>query len=305
MPVADGNDESTKAMPFPEDTAFAHLFRRAIETRGVSLSQLHRRLAAQALPVSLATLSYWRSGARRPEGEQSRAVVHALEEILGLGPGVLVDALGPSRRPGRSPAPGAVFADEHERWTAETLAALDADPADLVREVSSTTVATVGADGALRGFRTRSLHQATTKKPVRTLPMVVPVDPEAPSRPRILAVRGATVAFEFTHPSNAMIGARIELETELRAPETTIVECGLDIPHDYPPQYGVAHGALRRAREMAIWVQFDPAAVPSWVQETEENGEGEREHPRRPVRGTTAHAVRHGFGPGWLSLEWG
>ena len=294
-----------KAMSPREEADFAHLFRRAVETQGVSLSQLHRRLDAQAVPVSLATLSYWRSGARRPEGKQSRAVVHALEEILGLSPGVLVDALGPSRRPGRSPAPGTVFADEHERWIAETLAALDADPPDLVREVSSTTVATVGPDGALRGFRTRSLQQATTSKAVRALPMVVPVDTEAPSRPRILAVRGATVAFEFTHPSNAMIGARIELEAELRAPETTIIECGLDIPHDYPPQYAVAHGTLRRARELAIWVQFDSASVPAWVQETEENGDGEREHPRRPVRGTTAHAVRHGFGPGWLSIEWG
>ncbi|WP_424937014.1 MULTISPECIES: hypothetical protein [Bacteria] len=292
-------------MPLREDTAFAHLFRHAIETQGVSLSQLRRRLAAQAIPISLATLSYWRSGARRPEGEQSRAVVHALEEILGLDPGALVDALGPSRRPGQSPAPGTVFADEHERWTTETLAAIDADPSERIREISSTTVATVGPDGALKSLRTRSLHQATTGKGVRSLAMVIPVDPDTPSRPRILTVRGADVAFEFTHPSNAMIGARIVLETELRAPETAIVEYGFDLPPDYPPQYAAAHGTLRRTRELAIWVQFDPAAVPAWVQETEENGEGERVHPRHPVQGTTAHAIRRSFGPGWLSIEWG
>lgn len=85
-------------------SAFAEAFDAAVADRGVSLSSLHRRLAELATPVSVATLSYWRSGRSVPERATSLAAVGVLEEVLGLGPGALATHLRPVRRtapPGR------------------------------------------------------------------------------------------------------------------------------------------------------------------------------------------------------------
>ena len=57
---------------------FAASFRDAINARGLTLARLHEQLRARGNSVSMATLSYWRSGARRPEGAQSMAALSDL-----------------------------------------------------------------------------------------------------------------------------------------------------------------------------------------------------------------------------------
>src|SRR5690606_34148545 len=80
--------------------SFAEALSAAIRVRGLTLSRLHDRLVARGNPVSMATLSYWRSGARHPEGAQSLAAVTDLEELLDLDRGTLVDRLRPTLRTG-------------------------------------------------------------------------------------------------------------------------------------------------------------------------------------------------------------
>ncbi|MDR6865805.1 hypothetical protein J2Y69_000387 [Microbacterium resistens] len=288
----------------PEDRSFAASLRDAVEASGLSLSHLHRLLRDLGSPVSVSTLSYWRSGARRPEGAHSRVAITELERILGIPAGGLTDLVGMTKRPGQASGPGPAFSDEYETTLAETYAALDADPTTYLREVSSSTLAQVGPDGALRGFRCRMLVQATTKL-VRSVGLVSPVEEGAADQPAFAAIAGGRIAFDYIHPSGTMVGSRVELDAPIGVPDTALIEFELALPDGYPPQYAVAHGATRKAREMVVWVQFDPEALPDWVAEFEEDGDSERDLPRRPLRGTTAHAVRHGFGPGFFGVKWG
>ena len=67
-----------------EPDGFAEALRAAIAARGVSLVWLRDRLAYRGSPVSLTTLSYWRSGDRHPEGAGSYAAIREIENLLGL-----------------------------------------------------------------------------------------------------------------------------------------------------------------------------------------------------------------------------
>ena len=71
-------------------TPFADALRAAIDARGVSLVWLRDRLADLDNPVSVAALSYWRSGRRRPDSGESLAAVRAIETVLDLPPDATV-----------------------------------------------------------------------------------------------------------------------------------------------------------------------------------------------------------------------
>ena len=290
--------------PFADAPRFVAAFRAAIDAGGFSLSELHRRLRDNGNPVSISTLSSWRSGARHPEGAQSRSALADLEGLLGLAPQALSSLMGPGRRAGQAPSPGPIFSDDYERRKTETLAALDGDPPEYLREVSSSTVVQVGAHGGVSRYETRALLQATTAS-VRSIPLLLVVDEDATSEPAPFVSSGGLITRTFTHPDGGMIGARIELERPVNSPNTVILEYGFTVPDDYPPQRSVTHGTIRRSREMILWVQFTADAVPDWVNEFEEDAHEERELPKRQMEGTTAHAVRRQFGPGFFGLAWG
>ncbi|MFI0450596.1 helix-turn-helix domain-containing protein [Actinomadura sp. 6N118] len=69
---------------------FAGALRQAVQASGLTLERIRHRLGQRGLPVSVATLSYWQRGRSRP---RSRAVVAALEEILGVPAGSLTGLL--------------------------------------------------------------------------------------------------------------------------------------------------------------------------------------------------------------------
>ncbi|MEU8306753.1 hypothetical protein AB0C84_24665 [Actinomadura sp. NPDC048955] len=77
---------------------FAGALRQAIQASGLTLERIRHRLGRRGLAVSVATLSYWQRGRSRP---RSRTVVVALEEILQVPSGTLIELL-------EDPAPNAV-----------------------------------------------------------------------------------------------------------------------------------------------------------------------------------------------------
>lgn len=77
--------------------SFADELRSAIARRGLSLNRISRHLAARGTPVTVATLSYWQSGQRRPERGSSLRALEQLEEVLALPLGTLSSKLGPPR----------------------------------------------------------------------------------------------------------------------------------------------------------------------------------------------------------------
>jgi len=78
-----------------------------------------------ASPVSLTTLSYWRSGDRHPEGAGSYAAIREIENLLGIQEDALVSKIGPHRRVGPLAAAVAPFEARSVNEAAEeTTAAL-------------------------------------------------------------------------------------------------------------------------------------------------------------------------------------
>lgn len=131
--------------------SFSSAFGAALTASGISLSSLQRRLVARANPVSIATLSYWRSGERTPEGAASLAAVEDIERLLSMPPGALGGLVPERVRLGALHEPRNPFTEEQvTRALSETLEILDAPPLDITRELSTHVIADVSADGYLR-----------------------------------------------------------------------------------------------------------------------------------------------------------
>lgn len=284
--------------------AFAAALRAAISARGMTLARLHGGLSDDGNPISMATLSYWRSGDRQPEGAQSLSVVEGIEDRLGLGRGHLTALLLPSARLGTVAPPRLPFDEERElRDTEETLRALRAAPQDALRDLSTHMTVFVGRDGAVEKTIMRSLVQAT-KGTITEIPLidVAPVETDVMSV--ISDVVGGRIDREFLHPGRLLSGLVIALDEPIVVGSTTLFEFTETFPRGYPPRQSAWHATSRPARESLIWVRFHPQAPPSWCEEYIET-ETDYVSSMRSVRNGSVHLARHGFGPGILGIRWG
>lgn len=284
--------------------AFAAALRAAISERGITLSRLQQRLADDGNQISMATLSYWRSGDRQPEGAQSLSVVDGIEDRLGLVRGHLSSLLRPSTRIGPVPPPRLPFDEEREnRETEETLAALGSAPQHALRDLSTHLTVRVGASGAVESVVMRSLVQATHGV-ISELPLIDVAPQETEVMSVISDVVGGRVDREYLHPGHLLSGVVIALDEPITTGGTTLFEFTETFPPGYPPRQSAWHATSRSARETLIWVHFHPDALPSWCEEYLET-EDEYLSTMRSVRSGAVHLARHGFGPGVLGIRWG
>lgn len=292
------------APPGDRPTAFAEALRAAVSERGISLARLRQQLADDGNAVSMATLSYWRSGDRQPEGAQSLAIVEGLEDRLRLRRGHLSALLGRPARIGRVPPPRLPFDEEREnRDTGETLAALRSSPQESLRDLSTQMTVQVGADGAVASIVMRSLVQATHGV-ITELPLIDVAPEETEVLSVISDVVGGRVDREYLHPGHLLSGVVIALDEPITVGDTTLIEFTETFPHGYPARQSAWHATSRPARETLIWVRFDADALPSWCEEYVETEDG-YECVMRSVRSGSVHVTRHGFGPGVLGIRWG
>ncbi|GAA1237212.1 hypothetical protein JOF42_001382 [Microbacterium phyllosphaerae] len=284
--------------------AFAAALRAAISERGVTLARLRSQLIDDGNPVSMATLSYWRSGDRQPEGPQSLSVVDGIEDRLGLHRGHLGGLLRASARLGTVAPPRLPFDEEREqRETEETLRELRAAPQDALRDLSTHVTVSVGAAGSVEKIIMRSLVQST-KGTISELPLidVAPIETDAMSV--ISDVVGGHVDRAYQHPGRLLSGVVIALDEPIETGATTLFEFTETFPAGYPPRQSAWHATSRPAREALIWVRFHPDALPSWCEEYIETDD-EYVSSMRSVRGGSVHLARHGFGPGVIGIRWG
>ncbi|WP_223626632.1 hypothetical protein [Microbacterium sp. EST19A] len=284
--------------------AFAAALRAAISERGITLSRLQQGLAHDGNAVSMATLSYWRSGDRQPEGAQSLSVVEGIEDRLGLARGHLSSLLRPSSRLGPVAPPRLPFDEEREnRETDETLSALRSVSQDALRDLSTHLTVRVGAGGAVESIVMRSLVQATSGV-ITELPLIDVAPEETEVMSVISDVVGGRVDREYLHPGRLLSGVVIALDEPITTGGTTLFEFTESFPPGYPPRQSAWHATSRSARETLIWVHFHPDALPSWCEEYLET-EDEYVSSMRSVRSGSVHVARHGFGPGVLGIRWG
>lgn len=289
----------------PYTHPFAQALRRAIDIRGVTLTQVHRELSVRGISISLATLSAWRSGARRPEGERSRSVVVALEDLLELPPSALTALIGPSRRPGRVGEPEFPWGDQLAAAVEEVVQSFQLERPLRTRELSSQVVADVGPHGGVTQRATRSLMQATTGVMTR-LPILEVMPGPAHAPPTFHAVSGGRIGPTVAHSSGRVFGAVMELDQPLIPGDSTMIETMVEFSPAGPPVREAGHGVGRSIRELLLWVRFTRDALPGWCNLVEDGPDGGTQVTPLPLgQGGAAHVVRGPWGPGSLGIHWG
>lgn len=284
-----------------EPEGLAPALHAAIARRGVTLVWLKERLAERGSPVSLTTLSYWRSGRRRPGGAGSLNALEEIEDLLNLLPGELLRLVGDGRRTVPVGEPVSFHSEDLRAQVAETLEALDTTGVRNLRDLSTTVVVDVDARGRLCRRTTRMLLQVTSGV-VREIPYT-DSSPEPTTAPmEVFTGAGVRLARRHDHHGGRVFGFVFELEEPLAAPGTAILEWCTVLPDEFPAIREVAHGVARKNRETLIWVRFDPSAPPDWVEEYADDG---TPPVPRELSGSSVHVVRRGFGPGSFGLRWG
>lgn len=293
-------------MGMPEENPFAEAFGAALAARGLSLTALRRRLIDSGNPVAAATLSYWRSGERVPDGASSHAVVDEIERILGLPDHALIRLI-PERvrvapvRPSKSP-----FSDgEVQSALAETLQLLDAPALDSTRELTSLVVNDVAADGILRRRTAQTMIQSTLPETIDHVTYTLVSEIDVVDRPEI-TVHGARIVRDHLHASGQVYAYVMKLDQPLAPGASTMLEVVMEEHGEHrsrQPETGVA--VFRPIRDLVIWTRFHPDAMPDWLEELESVDEtGELfARPLRPK--ASVHQARRDFGPGALGIRWG
>ncbi len=284
--------------------AFSGSFRDAINARGLTLARLHELLRIRGNSVSMATLSYWRSGARRPEGVQSMAALSDIEELLGLERGALTALLGATNRTGPlGPNQFPLDEEELERAVMEAFAALGAEYPDTSRELTTHSVTDVDEAGNVCRSLTRSIVQSTVGT-IDAIPFLELTPGESTPAPFIEAVSGGRIAARYSHPNGEVHGVLFELEVPLTAPDTAMVEWSVEYPPGYPPQRETGHALARQSRELLVWTRFHPDALPDRIEERVETPNGAETTILDLGGRTSIHQVRRAFGPGALGISW-
>lgn len=284
---------------------FAATLRAAIDARAVTLRWLRERLSASGNPVSGTTLSYWRSGDRRPEGPQSLAAVEQLETLLELETGTLLSLIGPSLRVGPIGTPQYPLEQARlELAVAETFTALGAPVMDPGRDVSTHAVTEVGPEGFVMSRTTRTVLQCTSGT-ITHVPYLDLTPGRPVPAPTFTMLAGGRVSRLHSHPTAEVHGAMFELERPLGPAQTTMIEWRLDFPPGYPGMHETGHGVARVARDLLLWTRFHPDALPDWIEEVEETPERTTVTDQRLDGATSIHQVRRNWGPGMLVHRWG
>ncbi|WP_407360184.1 hypothetical protein [Microbacterium sp. LBN7] len=289
-------------------TAFAQAFSGAITARGVSLSWLHRRLKDRANPISVATLSYWRSGERHPEGLRSLTALEDVERLLGLEPGALLDLVSTRARLGSlAPAQNPFTESQVRDAAAETLKLLAAPPIEATRSLSAHVVSTVDENGLLRDRTAQVLVQAVAPFVHEMTYALMSVE-RVVRRPEC-TLRGATLVREHLHESEHVYACVLRLDRPLVMGATTMLEIGMAVPPppagELPAEDETAAFVMRPIRDLVVWTCFHPDAVPDWTTEFERTPATDGLVSRTLSPRDSIHQSRRDFGPGILGIRWG
>ncbi|MFJ4223405.1 hypothetical protein [Microbacterium sp. NPDC089695] len=292
----DGQDDPLTGMPSQE---FADELRAAVRRRGVSLRVLQQRLRDRGVDVSVAALSQWQSGARRPAWETSADIVRELEDLLGIDEGHLARTLVPARR---------VAADRNLPFASfmglELNEITDESAPRALSERSSTLMSTVDAEGRLIRNHVRNLWQAR-EEGAQEVAVYITIEPGEVATPEVRGVVGCELVDVLVDEEQRVIRPIVRLDAPLRRGQVALAEWE-SFDHRYADD--VVSGeqmlvAVRHEVEVGVFVYFDPALLPRRCWATVAEGDRERAFPV-PLIGTCASHVEFDFGPGSIRIDW-
>lgn len=258
-----------------------------------------RDCRSAAPPLSLSTLSYWRSGERQPEGKRSVEAIENLEEILGLPPGHLTGLLDPSQASLVRLRGAHAVLDPGEKVTDVLHDLGDMDPTHLT-EVSTHLTLDLDEQGDMRTFRYRTVWQANVDE-VRGPPIVLVLDPPI-GQPELTFMEGCTLGRTASTPCQTVHGFELLFPRPLMEGEQALTEIAGALPpglHD-PEMH---HGLLAPIHELLLWVRFHPTRVPARAESYFQRG-AEMVTAPLAIEGTSAFVRRTHVGPGRVGIQW-
>lgn len=254
-------DEALRSGPFEL------ALRTALEQRGLSLQSLQRRLKAEGSTISLAALSYWQRGLRRPERPESLRVVFATERILGLPRGGLVALLGPPRPRGRrvEPAAGVALLEFDDMigpqpGLSRTLEDVDAGVNLAFRHLGVHGDIWLGADRTWFLERVKRVVAAERDEADRFVAVFEPDAPQPP--PTLRPLSGCRLGRVRGDAETGFHAAELVFDRALRAGEPFVFE------YEYVPggpAVGIDryhHTFRQRMQQAVLRAHFDPRALP-------------------------------------------
>lgn len=278
---------------------FANALRAALEAHNMSLADAQRHLKDRGVSLSVATLSYWRSGERQPDPVRSARTLSELEMVLGVAEGTFSRLVsGHSRRLGSLSRVEEPSGTDARR--ARTLGRLGVTPPENFRILSLQEVIDVDARAALSKVKTILLVQCV-KGSLESLGFVEVAQEPTRVGPEWTATAGGRI--DNTRGDGGVVfGARLMLDRVLVPGETAMVEVEEVFPHEFPQQRTHALVAARRIREVLQWFRFTEGHAPDWFEE--QVGE---EPPRTLLlsHSRSVHRSRTDFGPATLFTRWG
>lgn len=300
FPLGSGYFDGMDDAPSTHRSDFAFTLDAAIRARGLTSTELLRRLEHLGTPISEGALRFWRAGTRRPEQGHSLAALENLEEILRMGRGDLSARLGPSRRLGRSRAhatdiiagtPGAL------QPLLETIGCVDLAELERLRD---SVVIDMGVDRHVRAVSNRTLLRSRIEGGRR---FIVPLSIDTPTETRpTISVTGAEEGRAAYDPDTGWAVWELLLPRGLSIGETALVEYSCTGIVDTEDVTHFACLAERRMAHAELWVRFD-GDPPQWTERMEEDEQGLSTAVIRPTGRSLHHAV-HDFGPGLFGVRW-
>ncbi len=288
-------------MEADERRDFAEAFREGLNRRGMSLETLRDSLAVRGTPVSLAALSYWRSGKRRPARNGSLAAVASIEDILGMFPGDLESLTTPGRRRLPRTDPFSVYGERQDAMGRLLAMVGMRTPFDELIEREVTTKYDLDERGRAYRLTHLSVMEAVVNDAQRFALVTAGENPDE-GTPTHTALGGYEVE-RVVHDPEAMVSvAEMILDAPLPAGGTTVLEqqVTIDAAED---DNELRYWAWPRLDSVALWIRFHPDKVPARCEAfTIVNGTEQSQE--ITSYGSTVHRTTTNFGPGTVGIRW-
>jgi transcriptional regulator with XRE-family HTH domain len=292
--------------PFPE------ALRAAIKGSGLSLDRIQHRLQLRGVTISVATLSYWQSGRRRPERPESLDALRHLEAVLRVPPNALTALLGPPRPRGRRRHTGRLLPID-VLWGSNVnlvglLSRVNTSCDGILARISQHDRCDVDARRRLRAVAVSQVLRAEQDGADRWI-LVYDWEVTTKDAPRITGLRNCRLGrIAVDHDAHILV-AELLFDRPLATGETLIMEYQVINPVSNHGQQADSYFRRLRlpVRDYVVEVQFDQDALPTRCQQFSSPAGDVRMARRRNLTVNPTgevHAVALGVGPGLFGIEW-
>lgn len=285
--------------PSLDGAPFSEAFDQALAASPLTMTGLQSALVARGHRVSVATLSYWKSGRSLPTRSGSMEILTSIEDLLGLAPSTLASALHSTLTPSLrllSLLPDA----ERPQAVMDSLGLTFQSP--YAFEALHDVLRVGGKDGLDR-VTTHMLLRADGPG-VDRVPLVLS-GPTVGLVPQVTVLRGARLGRTVALDGTAVVVCELLLPRELATGERHWLDYEVDWPADRSGVCSHARQLTRPCTFLTLGVEFE-GQVPDEVRFTHDppNGEAAVEVTRwSPAPRELQHTLRNAP-PGNSTLSW-